>query len=126
MKLVYTGLESSGKSLLLSKTAEKIRQRNAEWYEITGIKRTMAFNTPMSEKFKKEILNSNINYKEWKNFEEIAKLTEADIFIDELIKIFPASGTTPLSMEQLDFLTQGAKNGVHLYCASQDFSQVHK
>jgi len=63
---------------------------------------------------------------QFKHLDEILHLTEADIFIDELIKFFPASGSGSLSREQLDFITQGAKSGVNMYAASQDFSQVHK
>lgn len=126
MKIIYTGLESSGKSLYLSKQAEKVRQRNKKWFEITGLKRTMAFNTPMSQEFKKLILDSNINYLEYNNLDEIIYLEEADIFMDEIIKYFPASGSTQLSNEQIHFITQGEKSGIFLWGASQDFSQVHK
>lgn len=125
-KVIYTGIESSGKSLLLSKQAEKVRKRNIRWYKVVGIKRTMAFNTPMSEEFKKSIIDNNINYLEFRNLDEILYLEECDIFIDELIKYFPASGSSSLSNEQLHFITQGAKSGIHLWGASQDFSQVHK
>lgn len=124
-KVIYTGIESSGKSLLLSRTAERVRQRNAYWFRVTKLKRTMAFNSPMSKEFRDLIEKSNINYLEFKDLDEIVYLEEADIFIDEVIKYFPASATT-LSNEQLHFLTQGAKSGICLWGASQDFSQVHK
>jgi len=126
MKVIYTGIESSGKSLLLSKQAEKVRMRNIKWFKVTGLKRTMAFNSPMSKEFIELIEKSNINYLEFKNLDEILYLEEADIFIDEVIKFFPASGSNSLSNEQLHFITQGAKSGIHLWGASQDFSQVHK
>jgi len=126
MKVIYTGIESSGKSLLLSRQAEKVRKRNIGWYKVTGLKRTMAFNSPMSPDFIKLIESSNINYLQFKNLDEILYLEEADIFIDEVIKFFPASGSNSLSNEQLHFITQGAKSGIHLWGASQDFSQVHK
>jgi len=126
MKIIYTGIESSGKSLLLSRQAERVRRRNIYWYKVTKLKRTMAFNSPMNEKFKKLIIDSNINYLEFKNLDEILYLEEADIFIDEVIKFFPASGSNSLTNEQLHFITQGAKSGIHLWGASQDFSQVHK
>lgn len=126
MKKVYTGIESSGKSLQLSIHAEKVLKRNIKWLKITGIPRTMVFNTPMAPQFIERITNAGLTYKEFRNLSEILHLTECDIFIDELIKFFGASGATSLSREQLDFVTQGAKQGVHLYAASQDFSQVHK
>lgn len=125
MKIVYTGLESSGKSLKLSRMAESILRRNKCWLRITGIPRIMAFNSPMSADYISRVKSVGCVYLEYKNFGEIANLEEADIFIDELIKYFPAS-TNSLNNEQLDFITQGAKTGIHLICASQDFSQVHK
>ena len=131
MKLVYTGLESSGKSLLMSRQAEKILERNIRYHKLlTKLKipcpRTMAFNQPMSDTFIKRIEDNGLKYVEWKNFDEIELLTQADIFIDELIKIFPQRGSDPLPPHVMDFLTQGAKSGNQLYCTSQDFSQVHK
>lgn len=125
MKIVYTGLESSGKSLKLSRVAESVRVRNSRWYKVTKLRRTMAFNSPMSEAFKKQIEKSNINYLQFKNLDDILYLEECDIFIDELIKFFPASQSS-LSTEQLHFITQGAKSGINVYASSQDFSQVHK
>lgn len=126
MKVVFTGIESSGKSLQLSIQADIILRRNIKWFRVTGIPRTMAFNQPMSSSFKAEIESHGIKYLEFRDLTEILKLQDADIFIDELIKFFPASGSNPLSREQLDFLTQGAKSGIHIFAASQDFSQVHK
>lgn len=126
MKKVFTGIESSGKSLQLSREAERIFERNKKWLAITGVPRTMAFNTPMSQAFQQRIRDAGLIYMEFKDLLDILPLEQADIFIDELIKFFPASGSSSLSREQLDFLTQGAKNGVHIYAASQDFSQVHK
>lgn len=126
MKIAWTGIESSGKSLQLSRKAEEIRIRNEKWFEVTGVQRTMAFNTPMSSNFVKKVEDSGIKFLQYKNLDDILYLEEADIFIDELIKFFPASGNSSLSNEQLHFVTQGAKTGIHLYSASQDLSQVHK
>lgn len=126
MKKVYVGVESSGKSLQLSINAEAILKRNIKWFAITKVARMMAFNTPMSPRFIQRIKNHGIGYLQYRDFEEIRHLRNADIFIDELIKFFPASGSSSLTPEQLDFITQGAKSGVHVIAASQDFSQVHK
>lgn len=126
MKCVYTGIESSGKSLQLSRTAANVLARNKKWLAITGVPRKMAFNQDMSEEFVNEIRDAGLEYIRFKHLDDILPLEEIDIFIDELIKFFPASGSNSLGREQLDFITQGAKTGVHLYAASQDFSQVHK
>lgn len=131
MKVVFTGLESSGKSLLLSRTAEKVLNRNIKWHKILTklnkpAPRIMAFNQPMSKDFINKIESNGLIYMEWENFYEIEKLRDADIFIDELLKIFAARGQEPLPPHIMDFLTQGAKSGNHIYATSQDFSQVHK
>jgi len=132
MKQVYTGLESSGKSLMLSRTAEKVFARNKRWLKIRRklklqeVPRTMAFNQPMSDFFVKKITDAGLKYVEFRDFNDMEYLTECDFFIDELLKIFPSKGSDPLSAPQMDFLTQGAKSGNHIYAASQDFSQVHK
>jgi hypothetical protein len=124
-KFVWTGLESSGKSLQLSIQAERVLKRNIRWYKITGIPRTMAFDTPMSPSFIKEIEEAGLTYLKFSNLKDILYLEECDIFINEIIKYFPASGSNSLTQEQLDFITQGAKSGVYLFMASQDFSQCH-
>jgi len=127
MKIVYTGLESSGKSLMMSKIAEKLLHRNIAWHKVVKTcPRTMAFNSPMSKEFIKKITDAGLKYMEWRDFHQIEKLQDADIFIDEILKIFPSRGSDPLLPEQMDFLTQGAKSGIHIIGASQDFSQVHK
>ncbi len=125
-KIVWTGIESSGKSLQLSIQAEMVLRRNIRWYKITAVQRTMAFNTPMSISFISRVHESGAKFLYFRNLEDILYLEDADIFIDELIKFFPALGSTALSMEQMHFLTQGAKSGVNVYACSQDFSQVHK
>jgi hypothetical protein len=132
MKIVWTGLESSGKSLQLSRQAEKVRKRNATWLKIRKKKklkpnpRTLAFNQPMSDAFIKKVKDSGLEYKTFRSFHEVEELTDSDIFIDELLKFFPARGTDPLPYHVMEWLTQGAKSGNHIYATSQDFSQVHK
>jgi len=125
-KIVWTGVESSGKSLQLSVMAETVLQRNIKWAKVTGIPRTMYFNSPMSDWFIERIERNGIGYKLYKNLDEILYTEECDIFMDEIIKFFPASGSSGLSQEQIHFITQGSKSGINLYGASQDFSQVHK
>jgi len=132
MKVVYTGLESSGKSLQLSIKADEVLKRNVSWaYKrmrqgLPHVKRTMAFDSPMSKEFQDEIFEAGCIYMQFSNLIDILYLSQADIFINEIIKYFPSSGSNPLTNEQMDFLTQGAKSGVFMYCASQDFSQAHK
>jgi hypothetical protein len=132
MKKVWTGIESSGKDLHLSIEAEKVLRRNIRWMKkrekagLPPVPRVMAFMAPMSTAFQKRITDAGLQYRKFDNLVDILGMNECDIFIGELLKLFPANGSNSLSREQLDFITQGAKDGVHLFCASQDFSQVHK
>ena len=126
MKVVWTGKESSGKSLQLSRKAEEILYRNAKWIEQGCPPRTMVFNQPMSNAFIAEIESKGIKYMEVRNQSEFLYLDQIDLFLDEVIKYFPARGSESLTPEQLHFLSQGAKSGIQVYGASQDFSQVHK
>lgn len=131
-KVAFTGLESSGKSLQLSIQADLALKRNIKWMKkreklgLEFVPRTMCFDSPMSEKFVKQIEDAGCKYMKFSSLMDILYLQQADIFINEIIKYFPASGSQPLTNEQMDFLTQGAKSGVFLYFASQDFSQAHK
>jgi len=131
-KVAFTGLESSGKSLQLSIQADLALKRNIRWIKkrakagLPYVQRTMAFDSPMSPQFIKQIEDGGCKYFKFSSLMDILYLQQADIFINEIIKYFPASGSQPLTNEQMDFLTQGAKSGVFLYFASQDFSQAHK
>jgi len=127
MKVVWTGLESSGKSLLLSARSEDVRVRNAKYVK-RGIKpRIMAFNTPMSTDFQHSVTASGVRYATYDSWDTLMRLGEGiDIFCDELLKLVPQKGSDPLPLDVLDYITQCSKRGIHMYCASQDFSQVHK
>lgn len=126
MKIIYTGLESSGKSYILASIALDILDRNKRWLKKTNYPRTMAFDSPMSQKFIDQIEGAGLKYMRFRNLSDILPLEDTDIFIGEVLKFFPAAGSNPLTQEQMDFVTQGAKSGVFIYGASQDFSQVHK
>jgi hypothetical protein len=132
MKLVYNGLESAGKSLMLSRQAEKNRKQAIRWLKrrkklgLDPNPRTLAFNQPMSDKFIHSCKDNGIGYKEFRSFSEIEDDTETDFHIDELLKFFPARGGDPLPFHVLEWITQGAKSGNNVYGCSQDFSQVHK
>jgi len=50
-KVVFTGIESSGKSLLLSREAEKVRRRNTAPTGSKFIKNCKKLNNNVSKKF---------------------------------------------------------------------------
>lgn len=126
MKVVYTGIESSGKSLMLARKAVEIVYRNSKWYKQTGIVRPIRSNMTFSNSFHNlaESLNVPIYY--YRNLDEIIYEQECDVFIDEILKYFDARNWANLTIDAKHWLTQGAKTGVHVYGSAQDFSQVEK
>ena len=126
MKVVYVGKESSGKSLQLAKKAIELVDRNSKWYEKTGVKRPIVTNSPFSVFFVDWAASKNVPIEMWSNLEDIIHRDECDVIIDEIIKYFDARNWADLSVDSKHWLTQGAKSGVHVYGACQDFSQVEK
>jgi len=126
MKMVFTGDESAGKSLQLARKLRELVLRNERWANITGIKRPIRSNMRLSEEFVEWAAQKNVPIFYWNNLSEIIYETECDIIIDELIKYFDSRAWADMSIDAKHFLSQGAKSGVHIYAAAQDFSQVDK
>lgn len=126
MKRVYTGIESSGKSLALAMDLERVAARNAKWLRRTGIARPIVINMALRDSYVAQIRKTGVPIVFWKNLDEILPLVECDIFIDEILKYFDARRWADLSIDAKHWLTQGAKMGIHIYGAAQDFSQVDK
>jgi len=127
MKVIFSGLESSGKSLKLAMTVAQIAQRNAQWREKSGITRPIASNLQFSKDFEnycREELQIPITY--WTNVDELIKLENADVFIDEVANYFDSRMWQELSLDARRWLTQGAKTGIEIYGSAQDFAQVDK
>jgi len=127
MKVIYSGLESSGKSLKLAMTAVKIAERNAKYFEKTGKKRPIVSNMKFSNEFEaylRDVLNVPFSY--WQNIDELVLLENADVFIDEVGNYFDARLWADLSQDARRWLTQGAKTGIEIYGSAQDFAQVDK
>lgn len=132
MKMGWTGLESAGKSQLMAVHAVVVLRRNASWARkraklgLPHVERIMAFDTPMSLDFQAACKRDGMRYLHFYDLSELLPLSEMDIFINEINKFFPQRGSEPLTREQAEFLSQGAKDGVNIYFCSQDFSQAHK
>lgn len=132
MKIGYTGKESAGKSQLLAVLALDVLARNRKWAEkrkklgLPHIPRTMAFDTPMSQKYIDAVEKAGHHYVYFSDFGDMLYTSQLDVFIHEISRWFPQRGSEPLTPDQVEFLTQGAKEGNNIYFACQDFSQVHK
>lgn len=127
MKVIYSGLESSGKSLQLAQRAEELVIRNKKWFRKTKEVRPIYSNMKFSESFEKwatKKMGIPIIY--WSNLEELIKVSEADVICDEVGNYFDSRMWASLSLDVRRWLTQGAKHGIHFYGGAQDFAQVDK
>jgi len=132
MKLGYSGLESAGKSQLLAVQAIQVLNRNRRWAKkrkkmgLPHVPRMMCFDTPMSQKFIDAVEESGHQYLFFRDFGDLLYGNQMDVFIHEITKWFPQRGSEALTPDQVEFLTQGAKEGNNIYFATQDFSMAHK
>jgi len=125
MKVVYTGYESSGKSLMLAQMSEFLIDRNSKWAKEHNLKvRPIVSNMPYSEVFEEYAKSRGVPIIYWRSLEEIKHLTECDIICDEIGKFFDARFWDKLSLDIRTWLSEGAKQGIHWYCGAQDFAQV--
>lgn len=126
MKIIYAGLESSGKSLKLAMTVSDILQRNAKWKKDSGIVRPIVSNIEFSRDFVAYAQELGVPISYWKNLDDLIKLEHADVIIDEVGNYFDSRLWADLSLDVRRWLTQGAKSGIEIYGSAQDFAQVDK
>lgn len=126
MKVIFSGLESSGKSYKLAETAAFLLYRNSKWKKLTGIARPIWSNMRFSESFQKEAEILGIPLHLWTNLDELINLRDADIICDEVGNYFDSRMWADLSLDVRRWLTQGAKTGIEFYGGAQDFAQVDK
>lgn len=124
MKVIYSGLESSGKSLYLAKEAERILYRNAKWLKHSGITRPIRSNMEFSLWFKTKAEELRIPLFIWENLEDIVGQADCDIIIDEIGTYFDSRTWTDLTLPTRRWIAQASKLGVEMYGAAQDFAQV--
>lgn len=127
MKVIYTGLESSGKSLKLAMVVSQLALRNHKWFKKSGKKRAIASNLKFSDEFYNYVVKDlGIPIIYWENLDELTALSDCDVIIDEVGNYFDSRLWTDLSLDTRRWLTQGAKMGIELYGTAQDFAQVDK
>lgn len=126
MKVIFSGLESSGKSLKLAMTAAKVLERNYKWLKQSGKARPIASNMKFSKEFEDHAESLGIPLIYWSNIDELILMENVDVFIDEVGNYFDSRLWQDLSLDARRWLTQGAKTGVEIYGSAQDFAQVDK
>jgi len=122
MKVIYTGLESSGKTLLMARKAQELVIRNKRWKKKYGFTRKIKTNMIFSDEFKK----LHGDYLEFfTDSNEVIGSQGCDILWDEISSDFSAMKREPLPRNVNRWLRQGAKQGVHIYATAQEFHDVH-
>jgi len=123
-KIIFSGLEDSGKSLRLATYAGKILERNAAWLKITGRARPIRTNLEFSAGFLEYAASLGIPVVMWKDLEELPAFTECDLIMDEVGAYFDSRTFKDLPLEIRLWLAQASKLGVDIYGSAQDFAQV--
>lgn len=125
-KIIFSGLEGSGKSLKMASYVVSAVKRNGRYYKITGVVRPIYSNMRFSSKLESMAHSRGVPIVYWENLEELVGLSGCDIFIDEIGTYFDARLWTELPLSVRRWLAQCDKAGVILYGTAQDFAQVDK
>lgn len=126
MKVIFSGLEGSGKSLYLAMTMEAVARRNAKWFVKTGITRPIISNLKFSDEFTQDCVSHGVPIILWADIEELIKYHDCDVVIDEVGNYFDSRLWADLSIDVRRWLAQADKVGVEIYGTAQDFAQVDK
>jgi hypothetical protein len=125
-KIIFSGLEGSGKSLRLAYLARAVLKSNAYFLTKTNIARPIYTNIKFSDVFKELAKSKGIPIIEWSNLDELVGVSGCDIFIDEIGTYFDSRLWTELPLTVRRWIAQCDKNGVNIYGTAQDFAQVDK
>lgn len=126
MKISFTGLPGSGKSYKLGQVAIDLLVQNEKiWKKSKGERKRVLWS---NMKFRDEVLKKfqpwQVEY--WSDRQQLIKLRDADVIIDEEQVYFDAQEWQMMSSEEKRFFQQHRRYGVDIYAASQDFAQVDK
>lgn len=101
--------------------------RNYKWLKKSGIVRPIYSNLRLSDEYYQYVSNElGIPIHYWENIDDLIKIQNADVFIDEVGNYFDSRLWSELSLDARRWLSQGAKVGIELYGSAQDFAQVDK
>lgn len=120
-KKVFVGLESSGKSLLMSREFEENIKRNAKWRKMGLPVRPIYYNLAISDQMKDLAKKHGIPLRKWSNIYDLVKMSECDLYIDELSTYFDSRFYADLPLDVRLWLAQAEKMGVQIVGATQDY-----
>jgi hypothetical protein len=125
-KIVYTGLEGSGKSLLMARQLHWNIYRNHYWQRKTKIPRPIYYNLAVGDKIIKLAEKLEVPLIYWSNLWDLTTMTECDLYIDELATYFDSRSYADLPLEVRLWLAQAEKLGVEIVGATQDYFMIDK
>jgi len=118
---VITGRAGAGKTAMLCDRLIQVLKRNQKYYQKTGKLRMVWLNFPINaelEEYYKPIL------RHWNEVDELVRIEDADIFIDELLYYFDAQLWKETTRKVKKFIAIHRHLGIEIYATSQDFAQV--
>jgi len=118
---VVTGRAGAGKTAYLCQKLIDTLKRNVAYYRKYKKIRKVYVNFPLSEKVAKRYVHF-LGY--WKDLEELIKLEDCDIFIDELLYYFDSARWKETTPDVKKFIAIHRHLGIEIYATSQDFAQV--
>lgn len=124
MKTVYIGKEGSGKTLLLGQHSYECVLRNAKLAARGYTVRPLVSNIAYTPQFVEFARSKGVPIKYWRDIDELDKLTECDLFIDEVGAYFDSRSYADLPLVTRLWLAQAQKLGVHIYAGAQDWAQI--
>jgi len=124
MKTMYIGKEGSGKTLLMGGETERLIFRNARLLKQTGIPRPIVSNIAYSDDLRWLAHDKGVPLYQWQHIAELEKMTECDLFIDEVGAYFDSRTFEFLPLSTRLWLAQAQKLGVHIFGGAQDWAQI--
>lgn len=124
MKVIYTGLESAGKTLLMARSIKQSLILSTAYYKKYGFIRPVYCNIHLSS----ELLEKyGMFYSYYDDIQELIdkKVAGCDIYHDEISSDFSALKKDKLPRATNRWLRQGAKNGVRYYATAQEYNDIH-
>lgn len=124
MKTMIVGKEGSGKTLIMGRETEKVVLRNARLAKKTGLVRPIVSNINYSRSFLDWAASKGVPIRQWRHISELEKMTECDLFIDEVGAYFDSRTFEYLPLSTRLWLAQAQKLGVHIWGGAQDWGQI--
>jgi len=128
MKVIFSGLEDSGKSYKLAQASIALVYRNAKWAKMGLKPREIVSVLPYKVPFLEWAAELGVPIVDWSQsrtvIEDLEDLAHVDLILDEVGTYFDVRTFKDLPLSTRLWLAQASKLGVDIYGGAQDFAQV--